>query len=329
MLIDNFDSLFLDLDGVVYRGSRAIDGSVEAIGRAAAIGKKIAYITNNASRTPEQIAEQLVGLGLPATADQIVGSASAAANILASRIPPASKVLVVGGEGLRVEVAKRGFEIVSDAAAGPAAVIQGFSPDVGWRDLAQAAFAIQSGAIWIATNQDWTLPLEDGIAPGNGTLVGAVHTAVGILPDFAGKPFRPIFDAALSQTGVSRPLMIGDRLDTDIKGAHSANIASATVMTGVIGNKELLGAKSDERPDYILSDLTDLFADYPSKKTTKRGVKVGRSEVELLGDKVLLTSGNPSDLNTLRAATDLIWSSGRPIYGLQIAAELLGATRAG
>jgi HAD superfamily hydrolase (TIGR01450 family) len=326
MLIAEFDSLFLDLDGVIYRGAKALAGAVEAVNRAEVMGKQIRYITNNASRSPEQIANQLVGLGLRALPEQIIGSAAAAAKMLADRLPRGAKVLAVGGEGLRLEVIARGFEVVSSASDGPAAVVQGFSPDVGWKDLAQAAFAIQAGAMWIATNQDWTLPLEQGIAPGNGTLVGAVHTAVGILPDFAGKPFTPIFETALAEPGIQRPLMIGDRLDTDIKGAKASGIKSASVMTGVIGNKELLGAKSDERPDFVLQDLSQLFEVYPTAKQTKHGIRVGKSEVELLGDRVVLTAGHPGTIDTLRAATRLIWDSGRPIYGLQVDQQLLGAT---
>jgi glycerol 3-phosphatase-2 len=149
---------------------------------------------------------------------------------------------------------------------------------------------------------------------------------VGILPEFAGKPFRPIFDAALQQMQVQRPLMIGDRLDTDIKGAITAGIQSATVMTGVVGNRELLGAKTDERPNFVLTDMNDLFAEYPEAKPTKHGVRVRKSEVELLGDRVLLTAGHPEAIDTLRAATNLIWTSGRPIYGLQVDAELLGVS---
>ena len=324
MLLDSFDSLLLDLDGVVYRGKQAIPGAVDAINRAQAQGKKIGYITNNASRTPQQIAQQLREFGLRVEAEEIIGSARAAAKILAQRIPPKAKVLVVGGEGLRSEVSALGFEPVESASESPVAVIQGFSPGVGWEHLAQAAFAIQAGAVWIATNQDWTIPLEAGIAPGNGTLVGAVHTAVGQLPDFAGKPFRPIFDSALEQLDIESPLVIGDRLDTDIKGAIGAGLQSACVLTGIATKKELLGAKSDERPDFILRDLSELFLDYPELKTTKRGVSCRGSEVELLGDKIVCSSQNPKELDSLRAAASLIWSSGRPIYGLQVEQELMG-----
>jgi len=323
MLLDSFDSLLLDLDGVVYRGKQAIPGAVEAINRAQDSGIRVGYITNNASRTPGQIAEQLRGFGLKVEDNEIVGSARAAAQLLAKRIPAKSKVLVVGGEGLRSEVSASGFELVETASESPAAVIQGFSPSVGWEQLAQASFAIQAGAIWVATNQDWTIPLEAGIAPGNGTLVGAVHTAVGQLPDFAGKPFRPIFDAALKQLNIENPLVIGDRLDTDIRGAIGAGLKSACVLTGIATKKELLGAKTDERPDFILEDLSEIFTKYPLLETTKRGVRCRESEVELLGDKVVCSSQNPSELDSLRAATSLIWRSGRPIYGLQVEQELM------
>jgi len=324
VLIDSFDSLLLDLDGVVYRGKKAIAGAVESITKAQRLGKSVGYITNNASRTPSQIAMQLREFGISIEDHQIIGSARAAAKLLAGKIPSGSKVLVVGGEGLRTEVEALGFSLVASSEELPSAVIQGFSPEVGWKDLAEAAFAIQNGAIWIATNQDWTLPLEKGIAPGNGTLVGAVHTAVGILPEFAGKPFRPIFDSALSELGFQKPLVIGDRLDTDIKGAVAAGLESAAVLTGILGNRELLGAKSDERPTYILTDLSELFSDYPKPKRTKSSVSFGQSEVEIIGDRLMISAGNPSAVDTIRAATDLVWSSGRPIYGLQVDAKLLG-----
>ena len=324
MLIDSFDSLLLDLDGVVYRGKKAIAGAVESITKTQQLGKSVGYITNNASRTPSQIAMQLREFGISIEDHQIIGSARAAAKLLAGKIPSGSKVLVVGGEGLRTEVEALGFSLVASSEELPSAVIQGFSPEVGWKDLAEAAFAIQNGAIWIATNQDWTLPLEKGIAPGNGTFVGAVHTAVGILPEFAGKPFRPIFDSALSELGFQKPLVIGDRLDTDIKGAVGAGLESAAVLTGIVGNKELLGAKSDERPTYILTDLSELFSDYPKPKRTKSSVSFGQSEVEMIGDRLMISAGNPSAVDTIRAATDLVWSSGRPIYGLQVDAKLLG-----
>lgn len=317
MLLDSFDSLLLDLDGVVYLGAEPVLHAVESVNRAS-LKTRVGYVTNNSSRTPDAIANQLSGFGISTLPSQIVGSARAGAVLLAQRVPAGSKVLVVGGEGLRFECEALGFELVSASSEVPAAVIQGFSPDVSWRELAEASYAIQNGAIWIATNQDWTIPLEAGIAPGNGTLVGAVHTAVGILPDFAGKPFRPIFEQAMTQLGISRPLMIGDRIDTDIRGAKGFGIASAVVMTGIASRKELIGAKPEDRPDFILQDLRGLFEKYPKLKKTKRGVSCNNSEVEKLGDRVVLISGDPASLDTLRAATELIWNCGVPIYALDV-----------
>jgi len=317
MLLGSFDSLLLDLDGVVYLGQVPVEHAVEAVNRAMELSK-VGYMTNNSSRTPEAISKQLTEFGIATTPEQIVGSARAGAALLAQRIPAGSKVLVVGGEGLRVECEARGFQLVSSSSDGPAAVIQGFSPDISWRDLAQASYAIQNGAIWIATNQDWTIPLESGIAPGNGTLVGAIHTAVGILPDFAGKPFAPIFEKSMEQLDIKRPLMVGDRLDTDIRGANAFGMASAVVLTGIATRKELIGAKPEDRPHFILQDLRGLFEKYPKLRKTKRGVSCNKSEVEKLGDKIVLISGDPASLDTLRAATELIWNCGVPIYALDV-----------
>ena len=318
VLASKYDSLLLDLDGVVYQGAQAVVNAVESINRATDSGIQVGYLTNNSSRRPETIAEQLLGFGINAKHDQIVSSASAGVMLLATKITAGSKVLVVGGDGLRHAVTEQGFEVVDHASNAPAAVIQGFSPDVSWKELAQASFAIQGGAIWIATNQDWTVPVEQGIAPGNGTLVGAVHTAVGILPEIAGKPFRPIFDQALKQLGIKNPLMVGDRLDTDIRGANTAGIDSAAVMTGIVTRKELLAANPEDRPKFILQDLTGLLKRYQSPKSTKRGAKCGDAIVELLGDRVVVVSGNPQSLETLKAACHLIWTSGRPIYSLDV-----------
>lgn len=321
-LVDGYDSLLLDLDGVVYLGSKAIPFAVDSLNTAQSQGLKVGYVTNNASRKPETIALQLGGFGLTVHPDEVIGSARAAVKMLAERIPAGSKVLVVGGEGLFSEVEALGFEVVQSAKDEPAAVIQGFSPDVGWKHLAEAAYAIQGGAIWLATNQDWTIPREEGVAPGNGTLVSAVHTAVGILPDFAGKPFRPIFESAVSQLSISRPLMIGDRLDTDIRGGVGFGIDTACVLTGIASRKDLIGARPEDRPTFILEDLRQLFEPYPTVKTTKHGVKLGRTEVQLIGNKVLVTEGDPKSLEALRAACSLIWNSATPIYGLDVEAAL-------
>jgi HAD superfamily hydrolase (TIGR01457 family) len=318
MIWGEYDSLLLDLDGVVYEGANAIDGANETITSMRNKGIPIGYVTNNSSRKPATIAAQLAGFGLPTAEDEIVSSGQTGVELLSGLVPAGSKVLVVGGEGLRSYVEQAGFERVESADDSPAAVIQGFSPDVSWRDLAEAAYSIERGAKWVATNQDWTIPQERGLAPGNGTLVSAVHTAVGILPEVAGKPQPAIFNTAVKRLNLKRPLFVGDRLDTDVLGANRAGIDSALVMTGVSTRKELIGVAADSRPTYILGNLRELEQPYRAPKATKRGFKCGDAVVELLGTRVMLAEGDGASLDALKAACATIWASGLPILGLQV-----------
>jgi glycerol 3-phosphatase-2 len=318
----DYDVLLADLDGVVYEGAAAIEGAPETILALQNMGLAIGYVTNNSSRRPETIADQLAGFGVHCEPSAIIGSGKTGVDILKTMIPVGAKVLVVGGEGLRARVLEGGFELVTDSNDAPDAVIQGFSPDVSWRDLAEAAFSIQKGAKWVATNQDWTLPQEKGLAPGNGTLVSAVHTAVGQLPVVAGKPEPAIFHTAVEHFGAKNALFIGDRIDTDITGANRAGIDSVLVLTGVSTRKEVIGIKPDGRPTYIIGSMTELLKPYIAPKRTKRGYACDGAEVELLGSKVLVTVGDPKSLGALRAACAVIYGSELPIYALEVEAAL-------
>ena len=321
-LLSKYDSLLLDLDGVVYEGQAAIHGAVDAIHVAQSASLKIGYVTNNSSRRPETICEQLAGFGIASLPSDIISSGQTGVEILSKMIEPGAKVLVVGGEGLRKRVIDGGFRLVESSDDEPAAVIQGFAPDVAWRDLAEAAFSIQRGAKWVATNQDWTLPQERGLAPGNGTLVSAVHTAVGILPVVAGKPEPAIFRTAQQHFDSQAPLFVGDRIDTDILGANRAAIDCALVLTGVSTRKELLGIGPEGRPTYVLSNLSELHQPYEEPKATKRGFSCGGVTVELLAQKVRVIDGDPRSLAALKAACAVIWNSSTPIYGLDVEAAL-------
>lgn len=321
-IFNQFQTLLLDLDGVVYEGKNAIADAVESIAAIQQLGVSVGYITNNSSRKPETIADQLRGFGLEVSESEIISSAQAGVELLATLIPAASKVLVVGGEGLRTKVVEAGFEVVSGSDDLPVAVIQGFAPDVGWNDLAEASYSIQAGAKWVATNQDWTIPREKGLAPGNGALVSAVHNAVGQLPVVAGKPERAIFETALRAFGAESAIYVGDRLDTDVAGANRAGLGSALVMTGVTTRKELLAAKAEFRPTYILNTLADLLSDYQKPTKTKRGYKLGDVEVELLADKVVVSFGDPKSLAALKAACLTIWDCPTPIHLLDVEAAL-------
>lgn len=319
--LDGTDVLFADLDGVIYTGENAVPFAVDAL-NSASEKIRLAYITNNASRTPTAIAEHLTNLGLTVSADDIVSSPQAAVKILATLVDQGSTILVVGGEGLVSEVANAGFRVTDSADDDPAAVIQGFATTVGWVHLAEASFALHRGIPWVATNTDWTIPVARGVAPGNGTLVSAVHLAVGQLPVFAGKPERAIFDYAAERFDAHNALVIGDRLDTDILGANRAGMRSALVLTGIDGPKQVLAASEDHQPTYILGDLRELSQPYPESLVTEKNgvttVTVGKSIVTMSGNVVRVKKKGTSSIDLLRAGTTAIYRSGLRIYGLDV-----------
>ena len=319
--LDGTDVLFADLDGVIYTGDSAVPHAVEALTDASR-SVQVAYITNNASRTPESVAQHLRELGLTLDASDVVTSPQAAVKILATLVPGGSTILVVGGDGLISEVTGAGFRVTDSATDNPAAVIQGFAPTVGWVHLAEASFALHTGIPWVATNTDWTIPVARGVAPGNGTLVSAVHLAVGRLPVFAGKPERAIFDLAIERFGAHNALIIGDRLDTDILGANRAGMRSALVLTGIDGPKQILAATPDQQPTYILGDLRELSKPYPEAIFTEKGgtvtVTVGKSVVTMTANVVTARKKGNNSLDLLRAGATAIYRSGLRIYGLDV-----------
>lgn len=325
--LEGKDLLLADLDGVVYRGKEAIAGAVENLNRAMGT-LRIGYLTNNASRTDEAVAEQLRGFGLQLATHDVVTSPQAATALLARTVPPGSTVLVVGGDGLVDELTKAGFHVTRSADDEPAAVVQGFATHVGWEQLAEASFALaerNDGSVlpWIATNTDWTLPLERGLAPGNGTLVSAVHTAVQRMPVFAGKPEPAIFESAFERFSTRNALMVGDRLDTDVKGARAVGIAALHVLTGVDRPKQLVAAPRDQQPDFIVENLSQLHEPYPTTVVDRHGVvQVGTARVGMKGHLVEIVDRGDDPINLLRAGCTAIWASGLAIYGLQVPEEL-------
>ena len=323
-LAATYDAAFLDLDGVVYVGESAVVGAAEALQAAQEGGMRLVYVTNNASRTPETVADQLVRLGLPATADAVATSAQAAARLVAQHVPAGSAVLVVGGVGLRQAVAEQGMALVSRAEESPVAVVQGFGPDVGWADLREAAFAVSGGALWVASNLDRTIPVTGGRAPGNGTLVDAVAAAAGRRPDWvAGKPEAPLLDEAQLRSAARRPLMVGDRLDTDIVGARRYGADSLLVLTGVTTVEELLEAVPHERPTYVGADLSALQRAQAQVQRHDEFVSCGSWSVAPGAAWRVTGDGHPDDL--LRCLCDAVWH--RAGEGAGQAAEAYGRVR--
>lgn len=246
-----YDCLFVDLDGVVYRGREPVPYAVEALNAHPA--RKV-YVTNNASRTPETVAAQLSGYGLRVGPDDVVTSAQAAAAHLATLVPPGARVLVTGGEGLLQAVRSHGLRVVTGADEADA-VIQGYSPALGWKDLAEASYAVARGIPWVASNTDMSVPTARGIAPGNGTFVAAVTSATGVEPVVTGKPHAPIMELAQKRARAQRPLVIGDRLDTDIAAGLAAGLDTLLVLTGVSRWQELLTMDPRQLPTLVAPDL--------------------------------------------------------------------------
>jgi HAD superfamily hydrolase (TIGR01450 family) len=258
-----YDTALLDLDGVVYAGGDAIAHAVESLEAARGHGMRLAYVTNNAARTPLTVAEHLTRLGVPAAPEDVVTSAQAVARLIAEEVPAGSKVLAVGGEGLVQALRERGLEPVDSADDGPAAAVQGYAPDLRWAQLAEMAFAVQRGVPWFASNTDLTIPGGRGIAPGNGAAVQAVRFATGGAPRVAGKPQPPMHRESVIRTGARTPLVVGDRLDTDIEGANAGEVDSLLVLTGVTRPAELLAAQPHHRPTFVAADLRGLLGPHP------------------------------------------------------------------
>jgi glycerol 3-phosphatase-2 len=319
-----YDLAVLDLDGVLYLGSEAIDGAPEALAAARAAGLRTCFVTNNASRPPAAVAEHLTRLGVPAGVDEIVTSAQAAAAILARRLPSGAAVLVVGGEGLRVALTERGLRPVRSMEEQPQAVVQGFDPDLSWRDLAEGTCAVRAGLFWTATNLDLTVPTPSGPAPGNGALVGLVARTAGREPDVvAGKPDPGSFLEAARRYDSCRPLVVGDRLDTDLEGARAAGQDGLLVLTGISGVSDVIACPVRRRPGYLGRDLAALLRPHPEVTVQWRrrgpggivqarsgaaavGVEEGRLRVEQAGDDAL---------DVLRAAAQAAWAWGDEAWG--------------
>ena len=261
-LADRFDVLMFDLDGVVYIGPDAVPGAVDAIERATKIGARCVYVTNNAARTAGEVAEHLRLLGIPADDDDVVTSSQAGARLVAERVPAGSEVLAVGGPGVAAALTERGLTPVAVASERTAAVMQGYGPEVGWRQLADATFIARAGKPWIATNLDLTFPTPRGPAPGNGSLVQAVMNAAGRGPDaVAGKPQPALLTETIARTGAQHPLMIGDRLDTDIAAGSRLGVPTLLVLTGVCSLEKGIAATGEEAATYIAADLEALWND--------------------------------------------------------------------
>lgn len=302
-LVDEYDAALFDLDGVVYLGPAAVPAAVDGLAALRERGVRLGFVTNNAARTPAAVADHLRALGVEAGASDVVTSSQAAAQLLRDRFGAGAKVLVVGGEGILAALTEVGLTAVRSADDGAVAVIQGFSFDLTWDQLNEAAIAIQRGAHWVATNTDSTRPTDRGIVPGNGAAVNAVRMAVAVDPEVAGKPYPPLLEVSISRLGAQRPVYVGDRIDTDIAGAHGVGIDSLFVLSGAHGVAELLQARPGERPTHVGRDLGALLQPARTLKSHADQTVCGSMSAVVTATDAWLerAPGNPDE------ALDALW----------------------
>lgn len=301
-----YDAALLDLDGVLYLGQDPVPHAAEAVAAARAAGMRAAFVTNNASRRPAAVAAHLTELAIPAVPADVVTSAQAAVRWVAARVPAGSRVLVVGTEELADELREGGLEPVR-TADGVAAVVQGLATTTSWGDLAEASVAVRAGALWVAGNRDTTYPSPRGPLPGNGALVAALEVATGRSPVVVGKPEPELHAASVERVQAQRPLVVGDRLDTDVLGAVRAGSDSLLVLTGVTDREQLLAAPEGMRPTYVSSDLRGLGQAHEAPVVDGDRARCGDGTARWRDSRAV--PDDDSD-DAMRAACALAWERG-------------------
>ncbi|WP_068397600.1 HAD-IIA family hydrolase [Kribbia dieselivorans] len=308
-LIDRYAGIVCDLDGVVYRGPVAVDGAVEALN---SLPIPVVYATNNASRPPEEVAAHLQDLGIHLTAQMVLNSSITGAAALRDHLPAGALVMAVGGVGVSQALASADLVAVEPGSRSEteiSGVLQGYGPLVNATHLAEAAYAIEHGAVWVATNDDATLPTDRGQAPGNGALVAALRLAVDRDPIVVGKPHPPMYALAATRLGITpaQTLAVGDRLETDIEGAHATGMESALVLTGVHTVADAAAAAPHRRPTYLLADLRGLLEEYREPAEADGWWVCGSSRARWEGDRVVV-EGPRDTIEASRATLAATWA---------------------
>lgn len=306
-LREAYDVAVLDLDGVVYRGRDAVPGAPEALNEAQAQGMHLAFVTNNASRPPATVGEHLRSLGVEARDEDVVNSAQAAARLLAARLEPGSKVFLIGGEGLELALRERDLVPVSSVEEHPVAVVQGYGPDLTWKQIMAGATLVHDGLPWVASNTDLTIPTASGTAPGNGALVRLIADFAGREPEVAGKPQSALFEETLDRVGGERPLVVGDRLDTDIEGGVAMGWDTLLVLTGVTGLEELVRAGVQCRPTYVAPDLAALGEPQPAVEDDGGTATLGGWTAKVV-DGALQVDGEGTIADWWRVVAEAAWT---------------------
>jgi glycerol 3-phosphatase-2 len=258
MFVERYDALLFDLDGVLYRGDEPVVHAVETLASLRDAHARVAFLTNNSSRTPEQVVGKLRAIGIEAQTDEVVTSALATGDVLRER---GGTAYVIGQDGIRRALADAGLQILDGEPQRVDHVVVGVDVDVTYRQLAHACELVERGARLVATNADTSYPVPGALWPGAGALLAVITATTGAEPEIIGKPFPPLFASAARRVGASRPLVIGDRLDTDIAGANACGWDSLLVVTGVSSRGDLATADRGDRPTFVADDLRALLGD--------------------------------------------------------------------
>ena len=257
MLAERYDCILFDLDGVLYRGEEAVPAAPPTLAELKKRGIRLVFLTNNSARTPEQVADKLRAMGIAADPNEVVTSALATAELLARR--GGGRVFVIGEDGVREALAGAGLEILEGEPETADLVVVGFDGGATYAKLKTACLLVQRGAKLVATNADGSYPAADGLWPGAGALLSVITTTTGAEPEVIGKPFAPLFEAGLRRGGGGRPLIVGDRLETDIEGAARLGWDTMLVLTGVSGRADV--EASGVRPTVIAENVSALLED--------------------------------------------------------------------
>ena len=286
----------------MFRGHEPTPGAVDTL---AAVTARTLYVTNNASRGPSEVAQHLRAMGFTAAPDDVVTSAQSAAHLLAERLPAGAPVLIVGTESLAAEIRNAGLKPVRLWSDDPVAVVQGHSPETAWPDY-RGRPAIRGGAVGRTTSPD---AARTGLIPENGSMVAALQAATDREPKVAGKPQPTLLTDALSRGNFRTPLVVGDRLDTDIAGANAAGLPSLLVLSGVSTADETVRAAAGERPNYIAADLRSLYSRADALRVGPHPawrIDIGSAVVTVHN-----AGSEPRDpLTVVRATANAVWNSG-------------------
>jgi 4-nitrophenyl phosphatase len=258
-MLNNINSLIIDMDGVLWRDSSPIGNLASIFQRIRERGWKFVFATNNGTKSPEQYMEKLAEFGVDVEPWQVITSALGVAQMIKGKIPDGAPVFVIGGDGVKIALEEQGFEIASvETAEAAQAVVMGIDLEINFAKMREATLLVRRGVPFYATNPDKTFPTPRGEIPGAGAWISVIVTATGVEPTFAGKPFPFLMEMALERLGTQKEetLVVGDRLETDIAAGQAVGCSTALVLSGV--STQAQAEAWTPAPSLIVEDLEAL-----------------------------------------------------------------------